>query len=123
MRRVAYIILGIIGLVLGFIGAILPLMPSFPFLLMAAICFGKSSERLDNWFKSTKLYKDNLESYVQGTGMSKKAKIRLMITVTLLMSIGFIMMDKVPIGRAVLFVVWLGHILYFQFGVKTKEEI
>ena len=51
--------------------------------------------------------------------MTKKAKIRLMITVTILMSIGFIMMDAVPIGRIVLSIVWLFHIIYFIFGIKT----
>ena len=68
---------------------------------------------------NTKLYKDNLESYVQGRGMTWKTKIRIMITVTLLMSVGFIMMSNVPIGRIILSCVWAFHIIYFIFGVKT----
>lgn len=97
----------------------LPLLPAFPFLLLAAFCFGKSSQRLHRWFVGTKLYKDNLESYVQGRGMTKKTKIRIMVTVTILMSIGFVMMHAVPVGRIVLGCVWVFHILYFLFGVKT----
>ena len=64
MKRIIYIVLGCIGLVLGAIGAALPLIPSFPFLMMAAFCFARSSERLDRWFKSTKLYEDNLKDFV-----------------------------------------------------------
>lgn len=53
--------------------------------------------------------------------MTWKVKIRVMITVTLLMSIGFVMMDQVPVGRMVLGGVWLFHIFYFIFGVKTRR--
>ena len=119
IRKIGYIILGCVGVGLGAVGAVLPLMPAFPFLLLAAFCFARSSERLDRWFKGTKLYKENLESFVQGKGMTKKTKVRIMVTVTLLMSIGFVMMHAVPVGRVVLGCVWVFHILYFSFGVKT----
>jgi len=121
-NRLTSCIWGGIGLVsfgLGAAGAVLPLLPTTPFMLLAAFCFARSSERLDRWFKGTKLYKENLESFVQGKGMTKKTKVRIMVTVTLLMSIGFIMMHAVPVGRVVLGCVWVFHILYFCFGVKT----
>ncbi|MDE5742413.1 MAG: YbaN family protein, partial [Oscillospiraceae bacterium] len=60
LKKIIYIITGCIGLALGAVGAVLPLLPAFPFLLLAAVCFGKSSERLNNWFVNTKLYKNNL---------------------------------------------------------------
>ncbi|MDO4764859.1 MAG: YbaN family protein [Eubacteriales bacterium] len=120
IKKMIYIVLGSIGLVLGAIGAVMPLMPAFPFLLMAAVCFGKSSEKLDRWFKGTKLYKNNLESYVQGQGMTKAAKIRVMLLITFLFAFGFYMMRAVMVGRIVLLIVWLFHILYFTFRVKTK---
>ncbi len=119
VKKIIYLSLGFIGLVLGAIGALLPLMPAFPFLLLAAFGFGRSSEKLDAWFKSTKLYKNNLESYVKGQGMTLKTKLKIMIIVTILMCIGFIMMHKIVLGQAVLALVWLFHIIYFLFGVKT----
>lgn len=119
IKKILLIILGCIGLGLGAVGAVLPLMPAFPFLLLAAFCFAKSSEKLNNWFIGTKLYKNNLENYIKGKGMTWKTKIRIMIMVTLLMSIGFIMMNRVPVGRIILAGVWLFHIIYFVFGVKT----
>ena len=104
---------------LGALGAVLPLLSAFPFLLLAAFCFARSSERLNRWFTGTKLYKNNLESYIRGRGMTRKTKVKIMVTVTLLMSVGFIMMDQVPVGRIVLACVWVFHILYFMLGVKT----
>ena len=124
MRKWLYISVGIIGLGLGAVGAVMPMLPAFPFLMLAAYCFGKSSERLDQWFRNTKLYKDNLEDYVSGRGMTRKAKIRVVITVTVLMSIGFLIMfgKGIFIGCAVLSAVWIFHVLYFFFGVKTMPE-
>lgn len=122
IKKLLYVILGCIGLALGAVGAVLPLLPAFPFLLLAAFCFAKSSEKLHRWFTGTKLYKNNLESYVKGQGMTWKTKIRIMITVTVLMSIGFIMMHAVPVGRIVLACVWVFHTLYFVFRVKTIKQ-
>ena len=121
MKRILYIILGCVGVGLGAIGAVVPMLPAFPFLMLAAFCFARSSEKLDRWFKGTKLYKDNLADYVAGRGMTVKTKVRIMITVTLLMSIGFIMMGLKGIvtGCIVLSCVWAFHIVYFIWGVKT----
>lgn len=123
IKKGVYIAVGCIGLGIGAIGAVVPLLPAFPFLLLAAICFGKSSERLHTWFIGTNLYKKNLESYVQGRGMTWDTKIRIMIIVTLTMSVGFIMMSKVPVGRIVLACVWVFHIIYFCFGIKTLKNV
>lgn len=119
LKKFLYVVLGCAGVGLGALGAVLPLLPAFPFLLLAAFCFARSSERLHNWFTGTKLYKNNLESYVKGKGMTRKTKVKIMVTVTVLMSVGFIIMHQIVVGRIVLACVWVFHILYFIFGVKT----
>ena len=100
LRKALFVGLGCVGLALGAVGAVVPMLPAFPFLI----------------------YRDNLESYVAGQGMTRRTKIRIMVTVTVLMSIGFVMMHAVPVGRVVLACVWVFHILYFCFGVKTRAE-
>ncbi len=122
MKKVFWISLGMVGLVLGAIGAVLPLLPAFPFLLLAAVSFGKSSERLHTWFVGTKLYKNNLQDFVRGQGMTWRTKIRIMAVVTLTMAVGFAMMGAVPVGRIILACVWVFHVLYFCFGIPTKRE-
>lgn len=119
LKRILYITLGCVGVGLGAVGAVVPMLPAFPFLLLAAFSFARSSEKLHNWFINTKLYKDNLEDYIAGKGMTKKTKVRIMCTVTLLMSVGFLMMDAVPVGRMVLGGVWVLHMIYFLWGIKT----
>ena len=117
MKKILYILIGCISLGLGIIGVILPILPTVPFVLLAAFCFAKSSEKLEDWFKNTKLYRENNVK----SGMTKQAKIRIMCSVTLLMSIGFIMMGlkDIVVGNIVLLIVWIFHMVYFTFGVKT----
>lgn len=95
-----------------------------PLLLLAAFSFAKSSQRLHTWFINTSLYKKNLESYVQHRAMTWRTKRRIMLTVTVLMAFGFVMMmvKGLYIPFAILAGVWVFHILYFIFGVKTLEE-
>lgn len=117
MKKILNILIGCISLGLGIIGVILPILPTVPFVLLAAFCFAKSSERLDGWFKNTKLYRENNIK----NDMTKQAKIRIMCSVSLLMSIGFIMMGLkgIVVGNIVLLIVWVFHMAYFTFGVKT----
>ena len=124
IKKLIWLLIGCIGLGLGAVGAVVPLLPSFPFLMLAAFGFAKSSEKLHYWFIGTKLYKDNLESYVQGRGMTPAAKRRVMTTVTLLMGFGFVMMlmKALYVPCIILGCVWVFHIVYFLFGVKTLEE-
>ena len=128
IKKLLWICLGCVGVGLGAVGAVVPMLPAFPFLLLAAFSFARSSEKLHTWFINTKLYKDNLADYVACKGMTVKTKVRIMITVTALMSIGFIMMGLkgIVVGCVVLGCVWAFHIVYFIWGVKTipaKEEL
>ena len=121
IKKILWITLGCIGVGLGAVGAVVPMLPAFPFLMLATVSFARSSEKLHTWFTGTKLYKDNLEDYVAGRGMTRKTKLRIMGTVTALMAIGFTMMAMKPVwvGCNILVCVWAFHIVYFIWGVKT----
>ena len=121
MKKILYIILGCFGVGMGAVGTMIPVLPTFPFLLLAAFCFARSSQKLDGWFRNTKLYQDNLADFVAGRGLTMKAKVRIMVAVTLLMSVGCILMGMSGLitGCVVLGCVWVAHIVYFLFGIKT----
>lgn len=122
ISKVIFISVGCICLALGTVGIILPILPTVPFFMATAFCFAKSSERLHRWFVSSNMYKKHLQSFVEKRGMLMKTKLTILTTVTLLMGFGFVMMSRVPVARVILAVVWVCHVVYFVFGVKTIRE-
>ena len=122
MKKVFFVALGCLSLALGVVGIVLPILPTVPFFLLTAFCFAKSSERLHSWFLGTTMYKKYIGSYMERKGMTVRAKLTLIGTVTALMAVGFVMMSRVPVGRIIMGVVWVGHIVYFGFIVKTISQ-
>lgn len=121
LKRIIYLIIGCISLGLGCIGIVLPILPTVPFFLLTVFCFANSSQKLHDWFVGTKMYKKHLESYVQKKGMTMQTKLGIMGSVTVLMAIGFVLMmlKKLTVPCIILAIVWVCHIVYFVFGVKT----
>ena len=94
LKRLIFLILGFLCLGLGCIGVALPILPTVPFFLLTVFFFANSSQKLHDWFVSTKLYKKHLESFVKKKGMTVQTKLGIIIPVTLVMGIGFFMMMR-----------------------------
>ena len=124
VKQVVFIVLGCICLALGTVGVFLPILPTTPFFLLTVFFFANSSQKLHDWFVGTKLYKKHLESFVQKKGMTRRTKISILTSVTLLMGFGFFMMARkgIWVPCIILAVVLLAHLLFFLFGVKTMAE-
>ncbi len=121
IKKIIFVVLGCICLGLGTVGIFLPILPTTPFFLLTLFFFANSSEKLHTWFIGTKLYKKHLEPFVQKRGMLLSTKLSIIGTVTILMGIGFILMARkgIWIPCIILAVVWVAHIIYFVFRVKT----
>lgn len=78
LKKCLYITVGLIAFSLGAIGVVLPILPTTPFLLLASFCFAKGSDRFNNWFTNTKIYKNHLENFIQERAMTLKQKICLL---------------------------------------------
>ena len=124
IKRLVFLILGCICLALGTVGVFLPVLPTVPFYLATVFCFSQSSRKLHDWFIGTNLYRKHLQSFVEKKGMLLKTKLTIMTTVTLLMGFGFFMMARksIRIPCIILAVVWICHVIYFLFGVKTLKS-
>lgn len=116
-----FIFLGFLFTILGAVGVFLPILPTVPFLLLASICFAKGSERFHNWFKSTKLYKNNLESFEKDRSMTLKTKWSILIPVTILLLVAFFMMKNIY-GKTFIAVLILVKYYVFLFKIKTVSQ-
>jgi len=117
-----YIALGLFFLGMGGVGVVMPFIPTTPFVLLAAVCFGKSSDRLHNWFTSTRLYKNNIKGLVNKKAMTVKAKLILLVSITVFMGLSLFVMRMAsapPLPQIVLAIIWTLHVVYFGFKVKT----
>lgn len=90
--RYAMIALAIFFLVLGFIGVLTPIMPTTPFILLAAVCFARSSPHFYNWIMNHNWFGPSLRDWKTTKGIRKKSKIIsiVMLAFTLTPTIVFI---------------------------------
>lgn len=120
--KLLWLLIGCISLALGTIGIAIPILPTVPFYMLTVFAFAKSSERLHNWFIGTKLYKKHLEGFVKRKAMPIKTKVTIMAMVSAVMLFGFIMMKDVLVGRICLVIVWLFHIYFLFFRIKSSKD-
>lgn len=121
LKQIIFLIIGCLSLALGCVGIVLPILPTVPFFLLTVFCFANSSQKLHDWFIGTQMYKKHLESFVQKKGMTVRTKATILTSVTALMAVGFVLMlcKGIIVPCVVLAVVWVCHLVYFLFGVKT----
>jgi uncharacterized membrane protein YbaN (DUF454 family) len=90
--RYILIIAGTIFLGFGIIGIFLPILPTTPFLLLAASCYARSSQRFYNYLMNNKWFGNYLKNYYEGRGVSLKLKLFTIsfLWITILSSIYFV---------------------------------
>jgi uncharacterized membrane protein YbaN (DUF454 family) len=119
--KILFLVLGFLCMGIGGIGVVLPLLPTTPFLLLAAFFFAKGSERFHRWFLSTKLYKKHLESFVKSRAMTVKTKLCILLPVSAMLLVVFFLMDH-PHVRIVIVILILVKYYYFIFRIKTIRQ-
>lgn len=124
MKKILNIIcvaLGFLFIAIGVVGIVLPVLPTTPFLLLALILFAKGSEHFHQWFMGTLLYKKYVETYMNTKELPVKAKRNVLITVTILFTIGFIF-SPVLWAKIIIVIGWVAHLYFFLFRIKTAEN-
>lgn len=116
--KIVYFIIACIAMVLGAIGVVLPVLPTTPFLLLAAYCFAKSSKRFHAWFMRTRLYRNHLESFVEKRSMTLRTKVMLLSFASTMLCIAMYFMDSIWL-RAFIICLLIFKYYYFIFRIKT----
>ena len=100
-----------ISCALGFVGIVIPVLPTTPFLLLAAFLFAKSSPRCHAWIVSTKVYKNYVEAFKESGGMPVSQKVKVLAISLPIMGVSAFVAQKVTVwvilGCAATFLLYL----------------
>ncbi len=98
IAKALWFVAGTICVVLGAIGILLPILPTTPFLLAAAACYFKSSEKMHNWLLTNKLFGKYIRDYKEGKGLPMKTKITALslLWITIALSTVFMLNQLLP---------------------------
>ena len=116
--KIIYFMIGFMSFVLGIIGIILPILPTTPFLLLSAYCFAKSSQKVNQWFLSTQIYQNHLDSFVKERTMTLKTKISILSFASLMLAFPLLLSNHLYI-KLIICCLYIFKYYYFFFKIKT----
>jgi uncharacterized membrane protein YbaN (DUF454 family) len=118
--KLLWLMIGIVSMVLGAIGVVLPVLPTTPFLLLASFCFAKGSDRFHKWFIGTKLYKKHLESFVTSRSMTLKTKLCILLPASAMLILAMLAMSNIY-GRVFIVFLIIFKYIYFFTRIETVK--
>lgn len=112
VKRAIYLAIGTLALALGAIGLFLPVLPTTPFVILAAACYLRSSERMHEWLLQSELFGETIENYQAGRGLKRSTKTRALVLMWATISVSaFLFVDQF-IFRGVMLLVASGVTIY-----------
>lgn len=118
IKKIIFVIVGFISLLLGIIGTVLPILPTVPFLLLTSYCFARGSNKFEVWFKSSKIYKKYLENFILNKSMTLKQKIYISTFADIMIAFPLVILNNLYI-KLFLIIVIIFKYYYFIFKIKT----
>lgn len=106
---------------LGFIGVFIPVLPTTPFLLLAAICYGKGSKKLYNWLLDHRILGRYIRDYRSGLGIPLASKIYALVILWMSITSSVIFFIKPMILRIMVVLIALIVTVYI-LSLKTRNK-
>ncbi len=111
MRRIAFLIAGFLSVVLGAVGAFVPLLPTVPFLILAAFCFARSSPQLEAWLVQHQRFGPHILAWRAKGAISRRGKRAALVAFAISALLGLLVLPLpwalVPLGAAALGGSWI----------------
>jgi uncharacterized membrane protein YbaN (DUF454 family) len=119
IKKIIFVFLGSLTLLLGIVGIFLPILPTTPFLLLTAFFYLRSSERLYSWLLNHKKYGPYIEGILVDKAMTKKSKLRTVFTIWLTLSISIFLVPLLPVK--ILLAVIGASVSYYVIKLNTLD--
>jgi len=109
--RLSYLFVGFLALALGALGLFLPLLPTVPFVILAAFCFARSSPRLENWRGSHERMGPHIRAWRERGAISRRGKRAALIAFAVSAAIGLLSLplpwSLLPLAAALIGGSWI----------------
>jgi len=122
VTRFLLIICGSFSVAFAVLGIFLPLLPTTPLLLLAAYCFGRSSDKIHSWLINNKWFGNYIKNYQAGRGIPLHSKITAILSMWLVIIASGIWGTDLLIIRIVLFLAGTGVTIHL-LRMPTFREI
>jgi uncharacterized membrane protein YbaN (DUF454 family) len=116
-----YLTVGFVSVGLGVIGIPTPLLPTTPFLLLAAFCFARGSERWHQWLMTHRTLSPYILAFRDRRGLTREQKWRIagLVTLTLLVTGAF---SPLWIGKALAVFIWVTTLIFLYFSPTAEKR-
>lgn len=121
LTRLLLISAGTLCVALGVLGMFLPVLPTTPFLLLAAACYARSSERFYRWLLENRWFGEYIRDYREGRGLPLREKLLTLLALWLTIGLTALLADPVWWVRLILAGVAVGVTLHLV-RLKTKRN-
>jgi uncharacterized membrane protein YbaN (DUF454 family) len=119
--RMALLALGSFFLLLGLAGVVVPVLPTTPFLILAAICYGRGSPRWYRWLVTNRVFGRYLDDYLQGKGVPWKVKAGTLVLLWTVISLSALLLIDTLWLRILLFAIAVGVTVHLVL-LKSKRR-
>ncbi len=109
--RITWLVVGLLALALGAIGIAVPLLPTTPFILVAAFAFAQSSEKLHRWLLDHNLFGPLIDNWQRHGAISRRTKVISVVTMAALPVISLVL--AAPAAVVVLQLIVLAAVAVF----------
>ncbi len=124
LHKWMFVFIGVLSVGIGTVGILVPLLPTTPFLLLAAACFIRSSDRLYQWLITHKWFGSYLRNYLEHHAITNRAKIWTLLLLWSTLCFTALWVIKILVIRVLLLLIGLGVTLHvLSFKTLTREML
>lgn len=117
---------GSLSVGLGVVGIVVPILPTTPFLILAAICYARSSNRCHQWLVSNRVFGRHLRDYLEGRGVSWRVRAGVLVVLWTVITLTALLVIEPLIVRVLLFVVAAAvtaHVVSLGGGLRLMPRM
>ncbi|MDP8969735.1 MAG: YbaN family protein [Actinomycetota bacterium] len=115
--------MGWLAVGLGFLGIVVPGLPTTGFFVLAAACFARSSPRFERWVLSLPTIGPLVRDYRAGLGMPRRAKVASIAAMAIAVVVSAVFALSSPIARAAVVVAGVTGAWYVGWRIPTRERV